>query len=177
MAGQSATKVPLRERIVEEFKVVLALSLYLYVCLAALLLLKMAILREVGIGYTAWGVAGVKALVLAKFMVVGRAMGLGQRYRHRPLIWPTLHQALMFLLLLLALTAIEEVMVGFIHHRPLPESLAHIVGPTLLQGLAVCLVMFLILMPYCGFNALGAVLGEDKLYRLFFVARDDKPAQ
>ena len=173
MTTESVHKTPLRERAIEEFKLVLALSLYLYICLGAVLLLKMAILRGEGIGYTAWGLAAVKSLVLGKFMAVGRAMGLGQRYRHKPLIWPTLHQSLMFLLVLLILTAIEEAVMGIIHHRPLAESLTHVVGSTFLQGLAICLMMFLILMPYCGFNAIGSVLGEDRLVHLFFVARDD----
>jgi hypothetical protein len=173
MTAESVHKASLQERAVEEFKLVLVLALYLYICLGALLLLKTAILRGEGISYTAWGLAAVKALVLAKFMAVGRAMGLGQRYRHKPLIWPTLHQSLMFLIVLLILTTIEEVLMGFIHHRPLAESLTHVVGSTFLQGLAICLIMFLILTPYCGFNVLGSVLGEDKLVRLFFIARDD----
>ena len=61
MADQSALKAPLHQRAAEEFKVLLALTPYLYVCLGALLLLKTAILRGEGIDYTAWGTAAVKA--------------------------------------------------------------------------------------------------------------------
>jgi hypothetical protein len=118
----------------------------------------------------------VKALVLAKFMTVGRALHIGQRYQHLPLIWPTLHRALLFLILVLILTTVEEVIVGLIHARPLTESFRHIVGPIFFQGLAVCLVMFLILVPYCAFQSLAAVMGEDKLVRLFFVKRPAAPS-
>ena len=75
----------------------LALAAYLYVGLGALLFERTALLHEEGIDYTAWGGAAVKALVLAKFMLLGHALHLGERYRHKPLIWPTLHMALMFL--------------------------------------------------------------------------------
>jgi hypothetical protein len=125
----------------------------------------------VGIDFTIWGIAAVKALLLAKFMLLGRAFKLGRRFRDRPLIWPTLYHAFMFLILLLVLTTIEETVVGAIHHRPLSGSLAHVVGPTVYEGIAVCIVFFLILVPYSAFVCLEDVLGEREIVRLFFVNR------
>jgi hypothetical protein len=171
MSGQVASKASLREKTVEEFKELAALSAYLYVCLGAVILFKSAVLREVGTSYTIWGIALVKAVLVAKFMLVGRMLHLGKRYRDKPLIWPTLYHALIFLLLLLVLTTIEELVVGLIHHRELADSLTHVVGPTFYQGFAVCLVMFLILVPYSAFTCLGDVLGERETVRLFFVDR------
>ena len=117
MSDEATTKPSLRHKAVEELKEMLALTAYLYVCLGSIMLLKSAILQEVGISFDVWGIAIVKALVLAKFMLLGRAAKLGERYRHRPLIWPTLHMAVMFLLLLLVLTTLEEVLVGLIHRQ------------------------------------------------------------
>ena len=168
----SVSKPSVRHRLVEEFTTLLVLTLYLYVCFGAVLLLKTSILREAGITYTAWGVAAIKAVVLAKFMMVGRAMGLGKRYQHLPLIWPTLHRAFLFLVLLLVLTTIEEIVVGLIHSRPPNDSLQHVVGPIFFEGLAVTFVMFLILVPYGAFASLADVMGEGKLARMFFVSRD-----
>lgn len=172
----SEAKPSLGHRALEEFKEMLALTAYLYVCLGALLLLKSAILREAGIDFAVWGLAIVKALVLAKFMLLGRAANIGKLtlYKDKPLIWPTLHMSLMFLILLLVLTTIEELIVGAIHHRPVAESLTHVVGPSFYIGFATCLIMFLVLVPYCAFKTLGEVIGDRYLIRLFFVARDDK---
>ena len=136
-----------RDKTVEEFKAMAALAAYLWVCLGAVLLFKSAVLREAGINYTMWGVGLVKALILAKFMLVGRMMHIGKRYQDKPLIWPTLYHSFMFLLVLLVLTTIEELVVGLFHGRALADSLTHIVGPTFFQGLAVCFIMFLILVP------------------------------
>jgi hypothetical protein len=160
-----------REKAVEEFKALAALSAYLYVCLGSLILFKSSVLQGAGISAPIWGIALVKAVLLAKFMLVGRMLHLGRRYRDKPLIWPTLYHALMFLVLLLILTTIEELVVGLIHRRALADSLAHVVGPTFYQGLAVCLIMFLILVPYSAFTCLGDVLGEREVFRLFFVNR------
>src|SRR5438309_778662 len=100
MAPESAS---IREKAVHEFKELAALALYLYICLGAVVLLKAAILKDAGVAFDAWGIAAIKALVLAKFMLIGRAFNLGQRFGHRPLVWPTLYHALMFLILLLIL--------------------------------------------------------------------------
>jgi hypothetical protein len=158
-----------RHKAVHEFKEMAALAVYLYICLGAVLLLKAAILQDVGVSFAIWGIAAVKALLLAKFMVIGSAFNLGRRFRDRPLIWPTLYHALMFLVLLLFLTTIEEIGVGAIHHRALFESLAHVVGPTVFEGVSVCLVLFLILVPYSAFACLAEVLGDRETIRLFFV--------
>lgn len=159
----------LRRKVAREFGEMTALALYLYICLGAVLLLKAAILQDAGINIAIWGIAGVKALLLAKFMLVGRAFNLGRRFRGRPLIWPTLYHALAFLILLLLLTTVEEIVVGAIHHRSLFDSLTHVVGRTIFEGFAISLVLFLILVPYSAFVCLAEVLGERQTVRLFFV--------
>ena len=56
------------------------------------------------------------------------------------------------------------------------HSLAHVVGPTFFQGLAVSFMMFSrIPMPYSAFMCLSEVLGEGELFRLFFVAATTCP--
>jgi hypothetical protein len=171
----SSHRAGLAHRAAEEFRAMLALAAYLYIGLGALQLEKTALLHAEGIDYAAWGGAAVKALVLAKFMLLGHALHLGERYRHRPLIWPTLHMGLMFLLLLLVLTSIEELVVGQIRHRPLADSLGDIAGTTPYVAAGNLLLMFLILLPYCAFRTLGGVMGDGKLVRLFFVSRDITP--
>jgi len=169
MDGQTTRTASFRRKATREFKEMAALALYLYICLGAVLLLKAAILQDVGVNVAIWGIAAVKALLLAKFMLIGRALQLGKRFRDRPLVWPTIYHALMFLLLLLVLTSIEEIVVGSVRHRPLLDSLTHVVGPTVFEGIAVCLVLFLILLPYSAFVCLSDVLGERETVRLFFV--------
>jgi hypothetical protein len=44
-------------------------------------------------------------------------MKIGERYTARPLIWPTLHKAFGFLVLLVALVIVEEVVVGLFHRQ------------------------------------------------------------
>jgi hypothetical protein len=135
-------------------------------------LYKSAVLREAGVHSALWGIAAIKALILAKFLLLGRMLHVGTRFRDKPLIWPTLYHALMFLIVLLILTTLEELIVGFIHGRAIADSLSHVVGPTPFVGLAVCLILFLVLVPYSAFTCLSDVVGERETVRLFFVSRD-----
>ena len=154
-----------------ELKAFLALSFYLYICLATVMVYKSAVLSTAGITFTIWGIAAIKAMILAKFMLLGRMLHVGKGFRDKPLIWPTLYHALTFLLVLLILTTIEELVLGAIDERPVGTSLAHVVGPTLLQGAAACLIMFLILLPYSAFTCLADAMGEQQTIRLFFLDR------
>jgi hypothetical protein len=162
----------IRSKLAEEFKAMLALAAYLYICFGAVILFKSAVLREAGIHNEIWGTAAIKALILAKFMLLGRMLHVGTRFRDKPLIWPTLYNALMFLIVLLILSTLEELIVGSIHARAIADSLNHVVGPIFFEGLAISLILFLILVPYSAFICLSDVVGEHETIRLFFVSRD-----
>jgi hypothetical protein len=57
-------------------------SVYLYICFGAMLLYKSALLHAQGIIYTPYGLAAVKALILAKFMKPGRFETLATQSGH-----------------------------------------------------------------------------------------------
>jgi hypothetical protein len=145
---------------------------YLYITLGALIMVKTAVLHTEGIDFAPWGIAIVKAMVLAKFMLIGRAMKIGERDTTSPLIVPTLHRAFAFLLLLIILTIIEEAVVGLFHRRSIAASLGDLVGVRLEETLAGYFIMLLVLIPYFAFRVLGETLGEGRLARMFFVERD-----
>jgi hypothetical protein len=89
-----------------------------------------------------------------------------------PLIWPTLHKAVGFLLLLVILTIIEEAIVGLLHHRSIGNSLGDLFGARLEETLAGYLIMLLVLVPYFAFQVLDDALGKGRLVRMFFIERE-----
>ena len=172
MATQTNAKATLSQRAMRELKELVLISLYLYISLGAVIVMKTAVLHTQGIEFTPWGIAIVKAVVLAKFMLLGRAMKIGERNTTSPLIWPTLHKAVAFLVLLIVLSIIEEAVVGLFHHRSIAASLGELFGPRLEETLAGYLIMLLVLIPYFAFRVLGEALGEGRLTRMFFVERE-----
>jgi hypothetical protein len=172
MATETTVKATLQQRATHEFKEFAILAVYLYITLGAVILMKTAVLHTQGIEFAFWGVAAVKAAVLAKFMLIGNALKIGERNTASPLIWPTLHKAFAFLVLLVILTIIEDALVGLFHHRPIAVSLGELVGLRLEETIAGIVIMLLVLIPYFAFRVLGDVLGEGRLVRMFFVARE-----
>jgi hypothetical protein len=162
VATETPAKATLQQRATHEIKELLILTAYLYVTLGAVI---------AGIEFAPWGLAIVKALVLAKFILVGDAMKIGEGHTG-PLIWPTLHKAVGFLLLLVILTIIEEAIVGLLHHRSIGNSLGDLFGARLEETLAGYLIMLLVLVPYFAFQVLDDALGKGRLVRMFFIERE-----
>jgi hypothetical protein len=169
--SQIEAKAPFREKAGEELREFIVLTAYLYVCFAAVIYFKAAVLQAHGVAYAHLGLAIVKAAICAKFMLMGRVFHIGERSRKLPLIVPTLHRSLVFLLLLAVLTFIEEIVVGAIHGRTVLDSISGIAGGTLQQMIATILIIFLILIPYFAFRSLGDIVGDKTLVRLFFERR------
>jgi hypothetical protein len=164
-----------RLRMAHELKEFAAASLYLYVCIGALLLYKGAVLQAEGISYAPFGLGAIKALILGKFMVMGHALRIGRGFEAKPLIYPILHKSVVFLTVLFALNMAEEAIRGLWHGETLSASVADVGGGTLLQVLAMCLLFFLILLPYFAYREIGRVLGRDTLRQMLLARRTDAP--
>jgi cytochrome bd-type quinol oxidase subunit 2 len=166
--SQIKSKARFREKAGEELREFIVLTAYLYICFAAVIYFKAAVLQAHDVAYAHMGLAIVKAAICAKFMLMGRVFHMGERFEKLPLIVPTLHRSFIFLLLLAVLTFIEEIVVGTIHGRTVPDSISGIAGGTLQQMVATILIIFLILVPYFAFRSLGEIVGDKTLVRLFF---------
>jgi hypothetical protein len=172
VATETNAKAPLRQRAMHELKELVFITLYLYITIGAVILMKTAVLHTEGIEFAPWGIAIVKAVVLAKFMLIGEAVKIGGRTTTGPLIWPTLRKAFGLLVLLIIMTIIEEAVVGLFHHRSIAASLGELFGPRFEETLAGYLIMLLVLLPYCAFRVLEEALGEGRVTRMFFVDRE-----
>jgi hypothetical protein len=169
---ETNAKATLRQRALHELKELAVISAYLYVTIGAVIMMKTAVLHTEGIAFAPLGIAIVKAVVLGKFVLLGNIAHVGGRNISGPLIWPTLRRAFAFLVLLVILTIIEEVVVGLFHHQSIAASLGELFGARLLETLAGYLIMLLVLIPFFAFRVLSEALGEGRLERMFFIARE-----
>jgi hypothetical protein len=165
MESSAASKVPVGDRVIHELRELIVISAYLFVCFAAALELKASILQAHAALLAPLGLAAIKAVICAKFMLLGRVLHIGGQVTKPPLILPTLYRSFAFLIVL---NVIEEAIVGVIHGRTIRDSIADIAGGTWDQIFATSFIVFLILFPYFAFRALGDVVGEKTLVRLYF---------
>jgi hypothetical protein len=149
-----------------EFTELAGICAYLYVCFGALIFYKASILHSQGIEFVAYGLALGKALVLGKFVLVGHALGIGDRNKPRRLGLAILFKSLIFALLLVALSVVEEVIIGFFKGRQLQDTLRGIGGGTLDQLLATSFLVLLIMIPYIAFREISLALGKGELLKL-----------
>ncbi len=155
-----------KQRLAEELREYLWLALYLYACIGAIFVYRIALLEDHGIGHVEVGVAAVKALVLAKFAMLGRMAGVGTTRASSAFLPAVLRAAFGMLLVLVLLTAVEEIVVGALRHRGPEGALAAIAGGQWAEVAAGILLLWLILLPYLAFRQLEAALGEDAVRRL-----------
>jgi hypothetical protein len=166
------SKATIAERAEIEAKELFFLTLYLFIVFSALLFLKSAILEAQGVHWGYWGFAAIKALLVAKFILIGRALHIGEGLRTRPLIWQTLHKAIAFTIFVAILTVIEDAAIGMaIHGKTFAQSTADLGGGTLRQMIATEFIVFLVFIPLFAFGALSEVMEDKALVRTFFVER------
>ena len=171
MSQAGASSESLGEKVGNELREFFILAGYLYICFTAIAFLKASILRAENIDFAPWAFAAIKAAICAKFVLIGRALHFGEGYRAYPLIVPTLYKSLAFVALVTALTALEEIAVGYIHGRAFTDSFAELGGGTPAQAVATIIVLLLIFIPYFAFRSLGDIIGDRILVRLYFERR------
>jgi hypothetical protein len=166
-AVTAQTKRSLKARAVHELNEFVVMFLYLLVPLSLFVAQRAITLKESGIDYHFSGLAVLNALVLAKVMVVAEDLGLGARWRKRPLIWFILYKSIAFAVLFIVSHEVEEGVKGLVHGKRFIESLPAIGGGVL--GLFVVgLNMAIALVPFFAYRELSGALGAGKLQAFLF---------
>jgi hypothetical protein len=160
-----------KQKAYSELKEFIVIVLYLWLVFGLFLLYKSVILNQEHISYLAHGVALVNALVLGKFVLIARALHLGDTAEDAPLIYPTLLKSALFSIVLACFKILEDAAVGFYHGKSFSESIADLGGGTLKGILTLTVLLFVLLIPFFGFGELQRVLGKGKLEQLFFRPR------
>jgi hypothetical protein len=160
--------VSAREKAAEELRSYAVVTAYLFVCFAAILLYKAALLEAEGLAFAPIGTALVKALILGKFILIGEALGVGTRLGRGVVLASIVRKTLLFGVLLVVLTVLEELVVGWVHHRPAAATLGELFGAGLPERLASILLMVLVLVPLIAVKEMGRALGPGGLRRALF---------
>jgi len=156
----------MKQKLAHEAKVFAALSVYLYICIGAILLFKAAVLRDQGVAVSLFGIAIVKAMILAKFLMLGEAVRAGERHQPKPLFAAVLHRSFVLLLVLFVLMLVEEWIVGLIHGHRLSQTVDELVGGRWREIVAQCVLMLLVLLPYVTMKRIREGLDDATWQRL-----------
>jgi hypothetical protein len=173
MSSSDKKKKSLKEKIFHEMAEYWINVGYLTLAFAAFTQYRRFVLAAHDITYTNYWVAVIEALILAKVVMIGDALRLGRGLGQKPLIYPTLFRTIVFSLFVGAFTLIEHMIKGLWMGKGLTGGLIELLGKGHHELLAGCLVTFVTFIPFFAFRELGRVLGEGKMWALFFLRRAD----
>jgi len=126
------------------------------------------ILAHYDITYSNWGISLIKALLLAKVIMVGSFIHFGRRLENKPLIFLTLLKSFLFTLWVGLFALVESAIRGFLHGKGLAGALDHLLSEGTHEFFAKCLVVFVAFIPFFAFKELGRVFGKGVIWGLFF---------
>ena len=144
------------------------ISMYLAVFFGLFTWYRRLILAEYKISYLHYGAAVIQALVLAKVIMVGRALHLARRFEDHPLILPTLYKAVVFTIFVGIFGVAEDTIMGLVHGKGITGGFYEFMSAGWYELLARCMVTFVTFIPFFAFGELKRVLGEGRLGKLFF---------
>lgn len=165
------SKEALKLKALFELKEFAVIVLYLWVVLALFLVYKSVLMNEEHISFLTKGFALINALVLGKVILIARALRLGDRYNHLPLIYPTLIKSALFAIVLAGFKLLEAGIVSLYRGQSFQQSIADFGSGTTKGIVTLTCLMFVVLIPFFGFTELQRILGEGQLARFFFGAR------
>jgi hypothetical protein len=169
MTGERRTQ--LKEKAAEELRLMLLISAYLASFFGAFLTYRRLISREFGVSTFHYGFALIEALVIAKVILIGNALGLGKREARRTLAVSVLRSSLIYGLLVGAFAILEHVIEGLVHGKTLAASFDALLNQGIYEILGRTLVLFVAFIPFFAFGEIGYLAGDQKLFDLFFRKR------
>jgi hypothetical protein len=176
----SEQKRKAKEKMFTEFKRYVVLTVYLWVLLSMFEIHRFAVLREVEhasvSGYRI-GFAAINALIMAKVLLIGEAIHLGEQFSEKRVIYCVLFKSVVFALFAICCNVVEGAIVGLIHGTPIRTSIPQMGGGGLL-GIALYGIMAsIVLVPLFLFEELRRSLGTDTLHSLILQSRPKADTQ
>ena len=160
MSRTAAQKADLKQKAKHEAKELLYVLLYLAFFFCALATYTMLMLKEYEVPYWNYAFALINSIVIAKVILIGQVMHLGEKYEHKPLLLSAVWKAFMFALFALAFHFVEELVKRLIHGANLAEASRSIRIEQLLGHTLVVFCTFITLFAFMEFRR---VLGRGTL--------------
>jgi hypothetical protein len=138
--------------------------IYLWVLLTLLVINQsIVVARE---AHQAHFFAFVNALILAKVLLIGEHLHLGNRFRDKPLLYSILYKCFVFTIFFIVVHILERVIAGVWSGRTIAQSFPDIGGGSLKRILSMGATLFVALIPFFAFREISRVIGPGELWSL-----------
>lgn len=153
----------------EEFLALLPPTLFFFIALHLVALIRVLMLKGTGIPFTTSISVAVAALILGKAVLLADLLPFINLYPHRPLIYNVIWKTLIYLLMAALIHYLER-LIDFARQAGgivagNERLLAEMIWP---HFIAIQLLLFLLILMYCTMHELVRVIGKDKVHEIFF---------
>jgi len=153
-------KKGLKQTILHEVIRYCLIVLYMAIFFGAFANYRRLLLAHYGISYEDYGIAVIRALVLAKVVLVAETLRLGRGYEQKPLIVPTLYKTFLFTVCVAVFDVAEGLVRAFIGGLGSIEAVYDVVNRFNYEWLSRALVVFFAFLPFFAVGELRRVLGN-----------------
>ncbi len=161
-------RISRKEKLIHEMKDYLMNFAYLAVFFGVFTAYRRLLMAEHDISYGDYGISIIKALILAKVIMLGDLLKLGQRLKDRPLMYHTLFKTVVFTAWVLLFHLLEITGSALLHGHGITGGVHEFIGQLPYELPAHLLIIFFAFLPFFAIRELGNILGEGKLRQLFF---------
>jgi hypothetical protein len=158
----------LKEKAKEELKEFWLISIYLFIFFGAFTFYRRMVLAEFGVTYLHYGTALLEALIIAKVVLIGRAIGLDKRMHRGPMILAVVTKSFLFALLAILFGVLEHVVDGLIRKQDWAGILQDVLSVGAHELIARLVMLFVSFLPFFAFWEIGSYIGPHKLISMFF---------
>jgi len=158
----------LRQKIFGEFRTYWLNVLYITLFFTIFTSYKRLILAHYQIAYGEYGISLIKALVLAKIILIAEHLHLGRGLENKPLAYPTLYKSFLFTICVAIVNVVEFMIRGFLKAKGLNGATGMFMGHFSYEWVAWMLATFVIFIPFFAMRELSRVFGRGKISELFF---------
>jgi hypothetical protein len=156
-----------KQRFLKEFSEYWWNFVYMALIFSAIIFYRRLVLAHYQIYLDDYFIGVVKALVIAKVVMLGSFLRVSRRFEHKPLIVPVIYKAILFTLWVMIFDVVEVFIRILIKNHALKEAFSELLGHVNNLWLGGAMLIFFIFIPFFAFKELVRVLGVDKVKGLF----------
>ena len=157
-----------KKRFYDEMKRFFTYAAFLALFFCSLTLYQRLIMEEYSLPYFHYGYVLIQALILAKVILIGEYFQLGETCKNRAIVIPVIYKTVLFSLLVALFTILEHLIDTWRHGKSFLEFYDSFMAHGKDALFAKVLVVFWFFILFFSFLEISTVLGEGKLFNLFF---------
>ena len=157
-----------KQRLFHEFTEYWINVIYMALFFSAVVLYRRLLLAQHGIIVEDYFAGVLKALVIAKVVMIGAFLRISRKYEHKPLIIPTVYKSILFTLWVMLFDIVEIYIRAFIYNPDFTESFNELKQHINMVWLGAAVVICISFLPFFAMKEISRVIGRDKFRALFF---------